>query len=318
MEFHRATPDERRRYYQEEWSERDLPSFIIESLEMREFGFDHDGFGPKDRYNRFNGVDELGIFLRERAPFSAYNSVSYYDEPDKRKGWKKAELVFDIDAKEMTIKTCCPIGQVCNDCLERAKEVALEITRLLEGNLGVKDIFHVYSGRGYHIRAFDEDIMAQGSEVRAEIFDFVRDSLYTSPDSMMNPPVFISPLTKKTLAGLIESGADYLRTLPGIGLKKAEKLTAHKDEIIDDIKSDRITGLKEVLGEKSAQKFLEHIYKAHVTVLDAKVTVDIKRILRLPSSLHSTVSMKCMEIKDLRAFAPLRDAVPKFVRERRE
>jgi DNA primase small subunit len=314
--FQKATPEERQIYYQEEWKPEDLPDFIRESLEMREFGFDHDGTGPKDRYRSFNGVDELSAFLRERAPYSAYNSVSFYEEPRKRKGWKKAELVFDIDAKEMTIKSCCPIGQVCGECLESAKDVAIEVTNILRENLGLRNIFHVYSGRGYHIRVFDEDIMTQESEVRVEIFDFVRDRLYTPPEIMMSPPFFISPLTKKTLIRIIRSDPGYLRKLPGIGRIKAQAIYKSRDALVEDIRQNRIVGLKNILGEKSVKKFLEHIYKAHISLLDAKVTVDIKRILRLPSSLHSAVSMRCMHIKDIEKFSPLRDAVPKFVRER--
>ncbi|MGZ7120201.1 MAG: DNA primase catalytic subunit PriS, partial [Methanobacterium sp.] len=47
-----------------------------------------------------------------------------------------------------------------------------------------------------------------------------------------------------------------------------------------------------------------------------KVTIDLKRILRLPSSLHSMVSMKCMEVKNIDSFDPFKDAVPKFVLEK--
>ena len=45
---------------------------------------------------------------------------------------------------------------------------------------------------------------------------------------------------------------------------------------------------------------------------DTKVSVDTKRILRLPSTLHYKVSMKCMAIKDIETFNPFDDAVPKF------
>ena len=52
-------------------------------------------------------------------------------------------------------------------------------------------------------------------------------------------------------------------------------------------------------------------------IKDAKVTIDLKRILRLPSSLHSKVSMKCMEVKNRETFDPFDKAVPKFVYERK-
>ncbi|HEC88087.1 MAG TPA: DNA primase catalytic subunit PriS, partial [Thermoplasmata archaeon] len=45
---------------------------------------------------------------------------------------------------------------------------------------------------------------------------------------------------------------------------------------------------------------------------DGKVTIDTKRILRLPSSLHSKVSMICKLVKNWESFDPLKEAVPKF------
>ena len=49
---------------------------------------------------------------------------------------------------------------------------------------------------------------------------------------------------------------------------------------------------------------------------DTKVSIDLKRILRLPSTLHYKVSMKCTAIKNMESFDPFDDAVPGFVVER--
>lgn len=38
--FSKATLKERRQYYREEWSTKDLPDFILKDLKKREFGFD--------------------------------------------------------------------------------------------------------------------------------------------------------------------------------------------------------------------------------------------------------------------------------------
>ena len=42
--FGTSSIQERRRYYREEWSEKDIPDFIAEGITKREFGFDHFGF----------------------------------------------------------------------------------------------------------------------------------------------------------------------------------------------------------------------------------------------------------------------------------
>ena len=48
---------------------------------------------------------------------------------------------------------------------------------------------------------------------------------------------------------------------------------------------------------------------------DTKVSIDLKRILRLPSTLHYKVSMKCTAIKSIESFDPLDDAIPYFILE---
>ena len=75
--FSKATLKERRQYYREEWSTKDMPDFILKDLKKREFGFDHNGKGPNDRYKVFRGRESLKKFLRYKAPFAAYISVAF-------------------------------------------------------------------------------------------------------------------------------------------------------------------------------------------------------------------------------------------------
>lgn len=316
--FRQATLEERKIYYNEEWKIEDVPDFILYSLSKREFGFDHDGRGPRDRYNRFETPDALAEFLHKRAPFAVYCSVSFYERPERREGWERAELVFDIDAKERTIKSCCDRGKVCENCLNYAKDVTMEVVRLLREDMALDPIYISYSGRGYHIRVHDEDIMPEDTVVRANIFDYVRDRLYTSPKTMLDPPAVFSHLTKKAMATLIGGGGTserLIRNVPGIGKVTAEKIFDNSENILADIDDNRVRELKNTIGQKSTENFLEHVYMGHVNQMDAKVTVDIKRILRLPPSLHSKISRKCVEVKDISSFDPLKDAVPDFMSE---
>lgn len=321
--FQEASFEERKTYYNEEWSIGDVPDYILETLPKREFGFDHDGTGPKDRYNKFETPVALAEFLQKRAPYAVYCSVSFYKRPDKREGWEEAELVFDIDAKELTIKSCCSIGDVCEICLDNAKNVVMEVVRLLKEDLALDHIYVSYSGRGYHIRVQDKDIMPEGTVTRANIFDYIRDRLFTPPKELLTPPVKISPLTKSIMYSLIGKGTSerLIINVPGIGEKTADKIFGNSENILADIDNDRLRELKDTFGEKigekkkSTQNFLEHVYMGYINLMDAKVTVDTKRILRLPSSLHSKISRKCTHVEDLNNFDPEKEAFPKFARE---
>lgn len=74
---------------------------------------------------------------------------------------------------------------------------------------------------------------------------------------------------------------------------------------------------KRDIGPRRYKNLVEAMARVNLATIDAKVSIDLKRILRLPSSLHSKVSMKCMEVKNRETFDPFSKAVPKFVYERK-
>ena len=65
-------------------------------------------------------------------------------------------------------------------------------------------------------------------------------------------------------------------------------------------------------------KITRSIAGIHKELCDTKVSIDLKRILRLPSTLHYKVSMKCTAIKNIESFDPLDDTLPRFVQERKD
>lgn len=313
--FRPATQEERKIYYTEEWRKKDLPDFIVNSIEHREFGFDHDGSGPNDRYRWMRSAEELENFLKNRCPYAAYSSISFYEKPYKREGWLKAELVFDIDAKDLPVRRCsCEAGKVCELCLQDAKEFLFLISDALREELNLKNIRHVYSGRGYHIRIFDEDIMRIGSAERGYILDYVSGSTIPQPErlgfKMGYPRLFRERVLKFLQLSSEEKLSEYLKGKAKILMKERRKLA-------NEIEEGNFETLESLLGKKKCADFLENIRRCNAEMLDGKVTVDVKRILRLPSSLHSAVSMKCVEVKNMEKFDPLSDAVPKFVGERK-
>jgi DNA primase small subunit len=317
VEFSPATPRERMEYYLDEWDVKHLPDFIVSSLREREFGFDHWGDGPRDRYNSFSSAGELESFLKARAPFAAYTSVSFYQRPEERRGWQGAELVFDIDAKDLPAKGCsCPPGEVCEVCLEEAKEHLLVTRDILREDLGLRELRFVYSGRGYHLRVFDEEVMRIDSSVRGMILDYVSGGVLPREGQWKLRGGYPRVFKERALRILKRLSGDKLREMPGVTARKAAALKKKLWVVANELEEGNFTTAEEVLKKKGLEGFLEGIRMHNTALLDGKVTVDIKRILRLPSSLHSTVSMKCMEVRNIERFDPLRDAVPKFVKER--
>jgi len=309
-----ATPEERRRFYTEEWRKEDLPGFLLQTLSMREFGFDLDGTGPNHRYFQFITAEDLAGFLRSKAPHSVYSSVCLYQNPRQREGWLKAELVFDIDAKDLPVKPCvCPKGSVCESCIMEAKRIAVAISDVLKSDLGLREVHFVYSGRGFHVRVTDEPAMLLGASERDQIIGYVVGGVVPSD-------LTISFGYSRVFRTRI---ADMFERLPNEEFANAVKskrvlarIIAERERIASSLRSGKVEEIVKLgeVGTGTIQKLLSFLAKMNLQLTDGKVTVDTKRILRLPSSLHSGVSRKCVVIKNIDKFHP-DDAVPRFLLE---
>jgi DNA primase small subunit len=316
MEMREATPEERKQFYSEEWNKHEIPDFILHTLSLREFGFDLDGTGPSHRYNQFMTIEQLVEYLQNRAPYSAFTSVALYEQPSMRKGWMKSELAFDIDAKDLPLKSCgCAPGNVCEQCIDEARRITMEFAEVLNRDLGLRNIHFVYSGRGFHVRVTDDSIMTLEQTERAQIVEYITGSVIPTDVTMA---LGYSQVFRERLARTFER-VDEQRLLRARGLRKSivQKLMAEKDRALEAMRMGKLDELStlEGLGPKTFQQLLEFLVRLNSEFVDGKVTIDTKRILRLPSSLHSGVSMKCMLVRDIGRFK-LKDAVPKFVDER--
>jgi DNA primase small subunit len=317
-----ASPEERKKYYREEWDIKQVPDFIAQSIQEREFGFDHVGRGPNDRYKVFRNTDLLKRFLKVRTPFAAYCSVAYYDKPRRRDKWTKAELVFDVDAKDIPIRTCECEG-VCEICLNEAREIVCGIIDTLKQDLGLKNIHIVYSGRGYHVRVLDDDVTQVNSDVRSQIVKYivgaeVPENEYSLDYEKVSYEHFVIPFgypnvfTERVKYSILHLNEHS--NLDEVNKKLLKDVLKYRPLI-----EDNNWGMfKNKIGPLRYKKVVNGIASMNMSLVDAKVSIDLKRILRLPSSLHSMVSMKCTEVKNIETFDPFKEAVPKFVYERKE
>ena len=323
--FGPSSLQERRRYYREEWSPNNVPNFILDEIIKKEFGFDHNGTGPNDRYKTFKGPKSLRRFLRAKAPFAAYVSVAYYQEPRRREGWEKAEYVFDVDAKDLPIRSCNCDG-VCEICLSEALEIVNNLIDTLKFDLGIKNIHLIYSGRGYHIRILDPDMVVAGTGLRSEVLKYVAGaevpkSKFSNPNSINNTydiPHFMIPIAyPNVFTQRVKYDILHLKgneEIDGINPKLLKDMIKYRGYL----NNDDWGSFKANIGPRRYKDMERGLAKVNLSTIDAKVSIDLKRILRLPSSLHSKVSMKCVEVKNRENFDPLKEAVPKFVYERKD
>lgn len=314
MTMREATPRERQQFYSEEWKKEDLPGFILHTLSLREFAFDHKGKGPSDRYNQFMTPEELTDFLRNKSPYAAYGSVALYERPSKREKWLKSELVFDIDAKDLPLKSCdCTGESVCEKCLNDARRITASFADTLRSDLAIKNIHFVYSGRGFHIRVADDSIMEMGQAERSQLVEYVTGSMIP-PDLTM--ALGYSKVFRDRMARTFDQLSEEKLADSGIRKSLLKKIESEKREVLNAIERGHFKEIKnlEGMGKKSFHKFIDFLTRLNSEFTDGKVTIDTKRILRLPSSLHSKVSRKCTLIKDIDNFS-FEEAIPQFLRE---
>ena len=311
-----ATKEEIRQFYHEEYNAKEIPKYITRNLLQREFAFDRIGKGPRDRYNKFNQLKYLERTIKAKMPYSAYSSVALYDTPEKRKDWNGAEFVIDVDAKDNPIRTCnCQEGEVCQHCLEEAKEIILRISDNIK-ELGFHDIHYVYSGRGYHLRMQDAELLTLDSTQRGELVNYL---------IAAEVPQLEEGLQHFTIPfGYPQVYTDWFKYTIN-HLQKNKRYTGLNKQLKNDIiKRQELVNTNRwgiVRGEMRPtryDKLLTKIANIQKGLCDTKVSIDTKRILRLPSTLHYKVSMKCMAVKNIENFDPFKSAVPHFVIEKEE
>ncbi|CAB49106.1 DNA primase catalytic subunit PriS [Pyrococcus abyssi] len=331
MLLREVTKEERKEFYSNEWNAKQIPDFILQNLDKREFGFDHTGEGPSDRKNSYTDVRDLEDYIKATAPYAVYSSVAFYEKPQEMEGWLGAELVFDIDAKDLPLRRCNhEPGKVCPICLNDAKEIARDTLIVLKEELGFEDVHVVYSGRGYHIRVMDGWALSLDSKSRERILSFI------SASEIEDHSEFRKMLLERRGWFVLNHGYPrvfrlrfgyfILRVkvehLINFGIRKniAKRILDNKETIYEEfVRKGILAAFPDGVGIESLAKLFALSTRFSKAYFDGRVTVDLKRILRLPSTLHSKVGLIAKYIgnneRDVMRFNPFKHAVPKFRRK---
>ncbi len=311
----------------------------------REFAFVLFGGKGMLRHVGFEKREMIWDFLSERAPQHAYYSSAYYQRPDApkmvEKNWMGAELIFDLDSDHL------PNAEKM-EYVESLREVKKEFIKLIDefllGDFGFKEKhmeLYFSGGRGYHCHVKDPSILDLDSNERREIVDYItgrdlQDSLifheqatgrkrygshsFASGKSLKMPTPDQDGWKGRISRGIIDlvyeikKSDDPLKKLEEYGVNRhdAERLVA-------DLSEERVRRIQDGLLDqsKTIRKFFLNsaLRKTAVSLsageTDEPVTCDVKRLIRLPSSLHGKTGFKVVKISvdELKDFDPLIDAV---------
>jgi len=304
-------------------------------------------FGGKGmiRHLSFNKKKDLLDFLKERVPQHVYYSSAYYQTPDapkmQDKNWMGAELIFDLDSDHLQNADKMSYS-------EQLKIVKNEFEKLVRefllGDFGFNEKYlelYFSGGRGYHCHVKDPAIFDLDSNERREIVDYITgrdiiDSIifhehiterkhyggyyFPSGKSLKMPTPDQTGWKGRISRGIIDivneirKSDDPKKSLQEYGVKKKDA-----EKLVMELSDERVNRIKDGLLDqsKTIRKFFLNsaLRKTAVSLsageTDEPVTCDIKRLIRLPFSLHGKTGLKVVkiDIDKLKDFDPLRDAV---------
>lgn len=216
---------------------------------------------------------------------------------------------------------------ICEECLDAAKKEVLKIMEeYLIPDFGVSaNDFDVYfSGhRGYHIHVHSEAFRQLSGDGRREIADYVRgigldirshgfrkigNDLLVGPD--MKDGGWRGRTARAIYAFVNRATYDELKEV--VSPNVAKNIYENKDKFLGNISSDPPYwgGLKGYTLE-SLEKIAKFAVKELSCNIDERVTIDTKRLIRCPNSLHGKSALRTMRISysELERFDPLKQAI---------
>ena len=290
--------------------------------EMREFGYQKFNSGMT-RHISLKSDKELHLMLMKNIPSDVYCSNARYSFPNlpmAEKDWQNADLIFDIDAKDLhlpcrtnhTAKKCttcncifsnaeiCPqcsstksetTSVMCNDCIAGAKNEVTKLISILTVDLGItrENITVYYSGNeGFHIHVTTPEYESLDSRHRAELVDYLtfRGAIPETFGARTN-------FAKSVFSDLDEKG----------WLGRVSKAIFHS-------KSNKQKASKQIISEGyfAFKKKLESLQNEIGVKIDPNVTIDVHRIFRLGGTINSKSGLTKMLCTDIAKFNPSVDA----------
>ena len=296
------------------------------------------------RHQSFTTQDDLVQYLRENAPAHAYYSTAVYKYPTAdmaKKGWLGADLIFDLDADHIVSEAELPRYSY-EDLLGLVKKETLKLTDFLTNDFGFaeEDIKLAFSGsRGYHIHITTESLRGLGSRERREIVDYVTATgldlnMFSVEDLKMERStgeklkigVLLRPegWGKRLLKGFIdflheiaamdeEQAIKLIRVVGEMDRKKAKEIIriAKDETVMNRIDKGQIPEFFKPIWTGITKTVTKIVRVESADRVDEPVTADIKRLIRLPGSLHGKSSLKAqpLTLETFKEFDPLADAV---------
>lgn len=308
-----------RRYYYKRFSAVEIP----DDTHQREFGYRKVDSGMI-RHVQLKTKGDLRLLLMQEAPLDVYVSNARYlfpSLPMNEKMWQNADVIFDIDAKDLnlecrpshTVHVCgdcgrgaagfrcgqCGSGKVssvslpCDSCIKHAKKEVKKLLDMLNEDFGINQegIRVYFSGNeGFHVHVTGSQFGELKSRERSDLADYIMFRGIT-PEALgmqKNKPASAS------LPDISEKGWRGRFAREAFGSKSGRAKKASK--IISagyGAFASMLSGMSDALGVR----------------IDPGVTMDVHRVFRMPGTVNGKSGMTKVPCADIDSFNPYRKAV---------
>ncbi|NND86214.1 MAG: DNA primase [Nitrosopumilus sp.] len=296
---------------------------VPERTSEREFGYQKFNSGM-NRHISIKDDKELHLLLIQNVPSDVYCSNAYYTFPNlpmNEKDWKEADLIFDIDAKDLnlacrenhTISICNDCNQIskiskkctkcssiklenksllCKNCIDASKTQVSKLSEILVNDFDIsKENIQIYfsGNEGFHAYVSNSQFQQIGSRERSELVDYL----------MFNgaiPETFGMKKFKPNRSSFPDFNDKGWK---GRFAKQVYGTKSKRSKTISELVAN---------GYSSFQKTLVHVSEKIGVKIDPNVTMDIHRIFRLPGSINSKSGLTKIICKDLSKFNPFTEA----------
>ena len=311
--------DSFKKYYFEHFDLIKVP----ERTSEREFGYQKFNSGMT-RHISIKNDKELRLLLMQNLPSDVYCSNAYYTFPNlpmNEKDWKEADLIFDIDAKDLnlpcrehhTISICNKCNQVsknsqqclkcnstklekkslpCKTCIDSSKEEVSKLSTVLINDLAIdKENIHIYfsGNEGFHVYVYNSQFQEIASRERSELVDYI---MFRG----IIPETFGMKKFQSNRSSFPNFDENGWR---GRFSKQVFGSKSKRSKIISELLTN---------GYSSFQKTLDDVSGKIGVKIDPNVTMDIHRIFRLPGSINSKSGLTKIQCTDLTKFDPYVEA----------
>ena len=214
---------------------------------------------------------------------------------------------------------------VCDKCLTKAKNHTLQLKKTLEKDFLITEGISInFSGaKGYHLHVRSDAVKGLSNSARVELVDYLTTNqislaalgFYSEKRKFFCPKEKNAyGWSKKILEGVKDifdrNNFTELAVAGATNVSTAKRILGEKKIVFDAIKTGFFPSVHSN-SPKFWKSVVEHVIRNKALPIDRQTSVDIRKIVRVPNTLHGSTGLNASLLPEdkINGFDPLKDAI---------